>query len=87
MRKVYLYAFDDLLNVVNTKFLIDDAITVRNMLRVGNLMRDYYPESLTVYAVDNRPGLYKEFMEAVKGDFTAKVEFADTVTREGIRVG
>ena len=51
-------------------------------------MKSNYPIKLTVYAVDNRPGLHSEFLESVKTkDFAKNVEFADTIRREGIRVG
>lgn len=89
MKRVYLYAFDDLLNVVNVKYFQDDAITIRNMTRLANWMREVYPESVTVYAIDNRIGLYKEFLEMMKArsDYTVRIEFADTVSREGLMVG
>lgn len=84
-KRVYLYAFNKVLKIVDTKFLEGDAVTVRDMLRLANWMKEIYPEPVVVYAVDNRPGLYKEFMEAVKTtDFTKHVEFADIIAREGI---
>ena len=84
-RRVYLYAFNNLLKIVDTKFLEEEAITVGNMMRLARWMTDIYPDPVVVYAVDNRPGLYKEYTEAVKTkDFTKHVEFADTVSREGI---
>ncbi len=86
-RRVYLYGFGDLLKCVDHKFLKGDAITVRNLSRVAKQMREMNPECKIVWAVDNRPGLYREFLEAVKTkDFTKQVEFADTVSREGIPV-
>ena len=70
-KRVYLYAFNKVLRVVDTKFLEGEAISVRDMLRLAKWMTETYPEPVVVYAVDNRPGLYKEFMEAMKTkDFT-----------------
>lgn len=87
-KRVYLYAFNNVLRIVDTKFLEGDAISVRDMLRLANWMKDVNPGQVVVYAVDNRPGLYKEFMEAVKTkDFTKHVEFADLISREGILIG
>lgn len=87
-KRVYLYAFNNVLRIVDTKFLENDAITVRDMLRLAKWMKDVNPGQIVVYAVDNRPGLYKEFMEAVKtSDFTKQVEFADLISREGILIG
>ena len=86
-KRVYLYAFNNVLKVVDTKFLEGDAISVRDMLRLADWMRVNYPEPVVIYAVDNRPGLRKEFMESVKSwDFTKNIEFADTVSREGILI-
>lgn len=86
-KRVYLYAFDKVLRVVDTKFLEGEAISVRDMLRLAKWMTETYPEPVVVYAVDNRPGLYKEFMEAVKTkDFTKHVEFEDIISREGLLI-
>lgn len=88
VKRVYLYALNYVLKVVDAKFLEGDAISVQNMLRLANWMKDVNPGQVVVYAVDNRPGLYKEFMEAVKtNDFTKHVEFADLISREGILIG
>ena len=87
-RRVYLYAFDALYNIVDCRFLEDEAITVRNMRRLADWMTEKVTSfEVRVYAVDNRPGLYREFRESVsRNDFTAMLEFADTVRDEGIRL-
>lgn len=86
-RRVYLYAFNGLLRVVDTKFLEEEAISVRDMRRVAEWMAETNADKTVIYAVDNRPGLYREFREAVRtGDFTRHIEFADTISREGILI-
>lgn len=86
-KRVYLYAFNNVLEIVDAKFLEDDAISVRNIRRLANWMRDTYPEPVAIYAVDNRRGLHKEYLESVKTkDFTKHVEFADIINREGILI-
>ena len=86
-RKVYLYAFNKVLKVVDYKFLTGEEISIRNMLRLARWMENTNPESVVVYAVDDRPGLYKDYKEAVKtADFTKHVAFADMVAREGILI-
>lgn len=86
-KRVYLYAFNNVLRIVNTKFLEGDAISVRDILRLARWMTEIYPEPVVVYAVDNRPGLYKEYTESVKTkDFTKHVEFADIISREGLLI-
>lgn len=87
-KRVYLYGFNNLLKIVDTKFLQDDAISIGNILRLANWMKEVNPGKITVYAVDNRPGLYAEFMETIRTqDFTKHIEFADIISREGIQVG
>lgn len=72
---------------MDTKFLEDDAISVLNIRRLANWMRDTYPEPVVIYAVDNRRGLHQEYLESVKTkDFTKHVEFADIIDREGILI-
>lgn len=84
-KRVYLYAFDSLFKIVDCKFLQDDAISVTNMMRLADWMTEGIPAKLKVYAVDNRPGLYTDFREAIKtSDFTKQLEFADMVSHEGI---
>lgn len=86
-RRVYLYAFDSLFKIVDCKFLQNDAITVTNMVRLADWMAERIPTNLKVYAVDNRPELYADFREATKTcDFTKQLEFADMISREGIRL-
>ena len=83
--QVYLYAFNHVEKIVDTKFLKGEAISIRNIMRLAQWMTDNSPEPIVIYAVDNRPGLHKEFLEAVKtNDFTKHVEFADTIRREGV---
>jgi hypothetical protein len=67
-KRVYLYAFNNVLEIVDAKFLEDDAISVLNIRRLANWMRDTYPEPVAIYAVDNRRGLHKEYLESVKNE-------------------
>lgn len=86
-KRVYLYAFNNVFKIVDVKFLEDDAISIRDIRRMAKWTTDHYPDPVVIYAIDNRPGLHKEFMEATKTkDFTKHVEFADTVSREGILI-
>lgn len=87
-KRVYLYAFDPLYKIVCCVYLEGDAISVRNMVRFAEQMEDMTsPTKLTVYAIDNRPGLFRCFQEAMKSnDFADRVAFADFVGREGILI-
>lgn len=85
-RKVFLYAFDNLFQIVDCKFLEGDAISVRNMFRLADWM-SCGNTTLKVYAVDSRPKLYSEYRETIKtSDFVKQLEFADMIQREGIRI-
>lgn len=87
-KRVYLYAFNKLMRVVGYQCLKDEAISVSNIVATANWMKKTNPEKVVVYAIDNRPGLYKDFRDAFRTvDFTKHVAFADMVSREGILVG
>lgn len=86
-QRVYLFAFDNTWRVVDVEHLENEAISVRNIRRLAEWITDIYPEPVTVYAVNDRPGLRKELMESARTrDFTIHVEFADTISREGILI-
>ena len=86
-RKVYLYAFNKVMKVVDCMFLKEEDISVRNIIGLARWMINTNPEPVNVYAIDARPGLYKDYKEAVKTtDFTKHVAFADMISREGIQI-
>ena len=84
MKRVYFYGFDLLNNVIDVKFLQDDAITVANMQRLSKWMTETKPNIVTIVAADNRRGLCQDYRDAVKGDFTDKLAFCDLLMREGL---
>lgn len=86
-RQIWIYAFDAVFRVVKAYYLEGESITIRNMRATADWMRTTIPLNVTVYAVDNRRGLCKEFNEAMKScDFTKQIEFADMISKEGIQV-
>lgn len=64
-KRVCLYAFHDVLEIVDTVFLEDDAVSVLYVRRLANWMRDTCPEPVAVYVVDNRRGLHKAYLVSV----------------------
>ena len=87
IRRVYLYAFDELHNLEGCQFLSDNAVTIRNLRAAAQWMIGENPSIRKVYAVDNRPGLYSEYREAVKTkDFVKHLEFEDEVCYEGMLI-
>lgn len=85
-RRVYIYAFDELHRIVDTKFLQEDAISIRNMMWIAEQM-ELDPDVRAIYAIDNRWGLRRDFLESIKTlDFAKHIEFEDLVSREGIKL-
>ena len=54
-RRVYIYAFNELHRIVDTKFLHEDAISIRNMMWIAEQM-ELDPDVRAIYAIDNRWG-------------------------------
>lgn len=85
-RRVYIYAFNELHRIVDTKFLQDDAISIRNMMWIAEQM-ELDLDVRAIYAIDNRWGLRRDFTESIKTlDFAKHIEFEDLVSREGIKL-
>lgn len=84
MRRVYVYAFNQVFEVVACQYLEGDEISIKNMLRLVNWMQDMNP-GVSVCAMDNRPGLARLYHNLAKStDFTKRIEFADMVATEGL---
>lgn len=85
-RRVYIYAFDELHKIVDVKFLQEDGISIRNMMWIAEQML-LNTDARKIYAIDNRWGLRRDFMDAYKSmDFARHIEFEDLVSREGIKL-
>lgn len=86
VRRVYIYAFNELHRIVDVKFLQEDGISVRSMTWVAEQML-LNTDARTIYAIDNRWGLRRDFIDAYKSmDFAKHIEFEDLVSREGIKL-
>lgn len=70
--------------IVNEKFMSIDGL-----IHTANYMITQYPTIEHIYAIDNRPGLRKEYSESVrnkKNPIEARMVFRDTLEREGLRI-
>lgn len=86
MNTVYIYAFDAMHRVVDVKFLRGDAITIQSMRWIAEGMTECV-DARCIYAVDNRFGLKRDYMESIKSnDFTKHYEFEDLVSRAGLKL-
>lgn len=85
MRRVYVYAFNQVFEVVACQYLEGDEISIKSMLRLVAWMQGMIPDAVTVCAMDNRPGLARLYHNLAKStDFTKRIEFADMVATEGL---
>lgn len=84
-KRIYLYAFNELHNVVDCKYLREGRVSVWSMNQLAEYMFDGKPDIKRIYAVDNRPGLKSDFLDTViRPHFTKDIEFEDMISREGI---
>lgn len=85
-KRVYLYGFNELHHVVCCDFLAGEETSIHGMDWLANYMFESRPDAINIYAVNNRPGLKDDFLEAiVRPHFTKDIEFEDLISREGIR--
>ena len=86
--RTFFYAFDTKCKVIDVQYLDSRDVSVKNILRIGRIMHAHcVPRVRSIWAVDGRPGLYSDYLEAVKSnDFVKHVEFMDMVSREGLLV-
>lgn len=84
-RQVFIYAFNNLHRVEVFRYLEEPFIGIRRICEIAEWMVSNNDYIRNVYVVDNRPGLKKEFDEAMKSpDFARHVEFEDSIACEGI---
>lgn len=86
-KRVYLYAFNKLCKIEGFYYFEGDNISIWNIREQALWMLNRLGSTSIVYAVDNRPGLYFDYLEAVKSNsFEKHVMFEDLISREGILV-
>lgn len=87
-RSVYLYAFDREHNLVDVKFLMDEAINIRGIQSTARFMRIRTPNVYEIVVLDNSRDLKEAYREllASKNAFTMKIEFWDYIVRDGLVV-
>lgn len=83
-QKVYLYGFNKLHEVVKWQFLKSPYITIRNLCQTADYIASANPDVVKVWAVDDRPGLYWDYRDAMTHDFAEEFAFEDMVAREGL---
>ena len=65
----------------------EEDISILTIRHHAELMREYNPTVRSVYAIDNRPGLKRDYMYSIKKhSIESCIEFKDLLERYGIRV-
>lgn len=65
----------------------EDFISISNMQHCAFTMQNKYPEVKAVYAIDNRHGLRRDYIEAISKDsIESCIEFKDILERDGIKI-
>lgn len=67
----------------------EEFMTIAGLSRTAQYMMDNYPTIENIYAIDNRPGLRKEYTNAIRDKYNSiesRVVFKHTLVNEGIRI-
>lgn len=70
--------------IMNEKFM-----TIAGLAHTAKYMMDNYPTIEHIYAIDNRPGLRKEYVNAIRdkhNSIESRVVFKHTLVNEGIKI-
>lgn len=90
MRKVYLYGIASVeksYNIVRYQWLEGDSISIRQMIGAAQWMVENNSAIQHVYAVDDRPGLCREYRDAIQHQTIDRfVLFKNMLEREGLMV-
>ena len=67
--------------------IFEEDISILTVKHHAEIMKDYNPTVEAVYAIDNRPGLKRDYINSVKKhDISTCAEFKDLLERYGLRV-
>lgn len=93
MKQIILYGIGgaDVQYVCINYFVIHDEkfMSIEGLKNSANYMRMVNPSIKRVFAIDNRHGLRREYMESIKdrhNSIEARMVFVDTLEREGIEI-
>ena len=90
MNRIFMYGIAgarDSYRVVRYSYLEEGAKTIRALHEAAMLMRLYNPSVEHVYAIDERPNLYREYQDTIKKNTVeANVVFKCTLEVEGLKI-
>ena len=67
----------------------EEFMTIAGLVHTAKYMMDNYPKIEHIYAIDNRPGLRKEYSNAIRdkhNSIESRVIFKQTLMNEGIKI-
>ena len=89
-KNIILYGFEgtDKQYRVKSYYAVDADIASIDYIKYrSSVMMDMYPSITEVYAIDNRPALRTDYIEAVNATTLERTyEFYDLIKRSGLRV-
>lgn len=90
MKPIYLYGISgaqDSYRVVRYQVIEEEYISIGYMKHVAALMKIKYPSIQHVYAMDQRYGLRRDYMDACKNNsIESWFIFKDILESEGLRI-
>ena len=90
MKQVILYGIagaEKRYKVLRYFAIEEEFISISNIKYCAFIMQDKYPEVKAVYAIDNRHGLRRDYIEAISKDsIESCIEFKDILERDGIKI-
>lgn len=90
MKQIILYGIsgpNKAYTVLNYFCIYDEYVTIETILREANSLRARNPEVKRVYAIDNRRGLRRDYVESmVQNSIESHIIFKDILEREGLLV-
>ena len=90
MKTIYLYGIsgaDQAYRVLKYQFLMDEDISIREIVHTATMMQVRNPSIEHVYAIDNRRGLRYDLQTALKKNSIENwAIFKDILEREGLQV-
>lgn len=90
MKQVFLYGIADAADqyrVVRYFCIEDEDVSINNIMYSAQMMKIKNPSIVQVYAMDNRRGLRRDYMESIKkNSIESCAIFKDILEREGLKV-
>lgn len=86
-RRTFLYGLDNEYHVVRYHYIAHDILSISEMRICADLLKRYYPNITSVYAVDNCFEIYQEYRNLMKKrSVENRVMFKMMLEERGLRV-